>query len=99
MAEVQRPTGSRFTPATTVGELAAWWLDTVARHRVRASTLPKYEDLVRRFGSLTDLSLRDLRPEHVATWQAGQLAAGLAPKSVANARVALSRGLKASGSR
>ena len=33
------PGGSRFTAATTVSELAEWWLLNVAPHRMRASSL------------------------------------------------------------
>ena len=33
---------TRFTTATTVGELAEWWLETIARHQVKVSTLDSY---------------------------------------------------------
>ncbi len=34
--------GSRFSRATTVAELTDWWLDSVARHQVKTSTLDSY---------------------------------------------------------
>ena len=34
--------GSRFSRGTTVAALTEWWLDSVARHQVKTSTLDSY---------------------------------------------------------
>ena len=71
---------------TTVAELAHWWLETVARHRVRPSSFTKYTDRVARIGAtLGDVEVRALKPERVARWQADLLSTGLGPKTVADA--------------
>jgi integrase len=77
---------SRFTRATTVAELAAWWLEQ-QRHRVRPSSLAKYADRVRRLDleGLGTVPVHDLRPEQVADWQAGLLEV-LSPSTVTDTR-------------
>jgi hypothetical protein len=35
-------TASRFSRATPVEQLLSWWLETVARHQVKVSTLDSY---------------------------------------------------------
>jgi Phage integrase, N-terminal SAM-like domain len=58
-----------------LAELAGWWLETIARHRVRASSFGKYEHRVERIVPLLgDVRVGALRPEQVAAWQAGLLA-------------------------
>jgi hypothetical protein len=62
--------GSRFTRHTTVAELTDWWLDSVARHQVKTSTLDSY----RKFAScLADdigaHAVVDVGPELLAQWQ------------------------------
>jgi len=44
LAEIaaQPRVGSRFSRQTTIAELTDWWLDSVARHQVRTSTLDSY---------------------------------------------------------
>jgi hypothetical protein len=61
---------SRFDRSTTVAQLAAWWLDSVARHRVRASTVAKYRDRlsVARLGALASVPVVELHPEQVTSW-------------------------------
>jgi integrase len=80
-------TRSTFGKTTTVAQLAAWWVDTIAVHRVRATSIGRYRDRVRRISAtIGDRRVVDLRHEHLATWQAELLSAGLAPKTVADTR-------------
>ena len=77
---------SRFTRATTVGELALWWLGTVARHRVKASTLDSY----RKFTSylvddLGPVAVVDVGAETLSVWQSALLDR-FAPFTVQNCR-------------
>ena len=61
-------------PDTTVAELAGWWLDVVARHRVRTSSFGKYEDRVNRIiETLGPTPVRGVTRERVATWQSDLL--------------------------
>ena len=80
---------SSFGPSTTVAELATWWYDNVARHRVRASSLGKYRDRVQRIGAtLGSVGVVSLRSEHVVAWQSAMLD-DLAPSTVADTRTTL----------
>ena len=88
IAEVQRsvPVSSRFDDDTTVNQLLEWWLETVARHQVKASTLDSY----RRFASyLTDgIGARrviEVDSEALAAWQS-DLLDRFAPYTVLNCR-------------
>lgn len=65
-----RPSRSKFGPDTTIAELISWWLDSVARHRVKASTFDSY----RKFGSyladdIGDWRVIDAGPEAITEWQ------------------------------
>ncbi len=58
-----------FTVETTISELTQWWLEHVARHRVRPTSLATY----RKHAHVIDEHLgstpaRELRPEQVATF-------------------------------
>ena len=65
-------------------ELLFWWLETVARHRARPSSLGKYQDLVEWIvRSLGGVRVQDLRVEQVASWQS-ELLSSLSPKTVAD---------------
>jgi integrase len=70
IASVHPHVKSRFTPATTVGELADWWLHSVARHQVRESSLHTYRKvaahLVDDFGNRR---VRDVGAESLTVWQ------------------------------
>ena len=83
----RRPTtASRFSRATTIAELADWWLDSVARHQVKTSTLDSY----RKFTSylvddLGPLAVVDVGPETLTDWQS-RLLDRLAPFTVLNCR-------------
>ena len=77
---------SRFTRATTLAELAVWWLESVARHQVKISTLDSY----RKFTSYltTELGARpvvEVGPETLTMWQS-QLLDRYAPYTVLNCR-------------
>ena len=81
---------STFHRDATVAELAAWWLDVVARHRVRPSTFGTYSDRVRRItDTLGVMPVRSVKPERVARWQSDLLKSGLASGTVADVRVTL----------
>jgi integrase len=72
--------------SSTIAELAAWWLQTVAAVRVRPSSLGKYVDRVERITAwLGDVRIGALRAEQVATWQS-ELLGSLAAKTVADTR-------------
>jgi len=72
--------------SSTVAELAAWWLQTVAAVRVRPSSLGKYVDRVERITAwLGDVRVGHLRAEQVATWQS-ELLRSLSAKTVADTR-------------
>ncbi len=89
-AAAQAPrTGSvptTLSSESTIAELARWWLETIAKHRVRASSLGKYEDRVERVvRGLGDVRVGRLRPEHIAVWQS-ELLGSLSPSTVADTR-------------
>ncbi len=78
--------GSRFSRDTTVAELTDWWLDSVARHQVKTSTLDSY----RKFASyLADdigtHAVVDVGPELLTQWQS-TLLDRYAPYTVLNCR-------------
>lgn len=78
--------GSRFSHQTTVAELADWWLDSVARHQVKTSTLVSY----RKFASYlaNDIGTHhvvDVGPETLTQWQS-KLLDRYAPYTVLNCR-------------
>ena len=63
------PLAEAFSANTTVAELGAWWLENVARHRVRITTLSTYDKQWRLIA--TDLGptpVRRLRAEQVAAF-------------------------------
>ena len=81
----------RHDSTTTVAAFSGWWLDHVASHRVRASTLAKYRERLsdERLGSLAQVPIPELRSEDVAGWQSALLDRGLAPSTVSDARSTL----------
>ena len=71
-----------FTAHTTVGELSAWWLEHVARHRVRPTSLATY----RKHASVIDDKLGsapvcDPRAEQVTTFVSDLLDEGSASRA------------------
>ena len=80
------PATTMLSGSSTIAELAAWWLSTVAAVRVRPSSLGKYVDRVERITAwLGDVRIGSLRVEQVATWQA-ELLGSVAGKTVADTR-------------
>ena len=81
---------------TTVGAWLEHWLESIAAHRVRDSTLRRYRQLVRHqlTPKLGHHRLDQLRPEHVERAYAELIAAGLSAASVLQAHRVLSRALK-----
>lgn len=83
------PAGAVLTSGTSLAQFCSWWLVNVARHRVRASSLGKYEDRVARITeALGDVALGELRAEQVATWQS-YLLQTLSPGTVSDTRSTL----------
>ena len=90
LEELSQIQSSTFHRDATVAELAAWWLDVVARHRVRPSTFGTYRDRVQRItDTLGVMPVRAVKPERVARWQSDLLKSGLASGTVADVRVTL----------
>lgn len=77
-----RPVGA----ALPVGDLARWWVDNVAAHRVRDTSLVRYRARVERIasGPLGPVPVGELRAERVAEWVTALTAAGLGPKTIAD---------------
>ncbi len=83
------PAATVLSNSTTIAELAAWWLHTVAAVRVRPSSLGKYVDRIERITAwLGDVRIGSLRAEQVATWQS-ELLGSLAASTVADTRATL----------
>jgi integrase len=87
----------------TVGEYLTYWLETSARHRVRASTFDSYQRLVGRYiiPSLGSVPLQKLSPAQVQAFYSSQLTGtggrsgtGLSPRSVRYLHALLHRALK-----
>ncbi len=77
---------SRFSRATTVAELADWWLDSVARHRVKASTIDSYRKFVAYFvDDFGTTAVVDVGAETLTAWQSSLLDR-FAPFTVLNCR-------------
>lgn len=65
---------SRFSPGMTVDELTDWWLDSVARHQVKPSTLDSYRKFAAYLASdLGSLPVIDVGPETLTSWQSALL--------------------------
>src|SRR3954465_3075768 len=61
------PLAEGFHIGTTLGEASRWWLDNIARHRVRITTRTAYDKQLRLVRThLGDVPVRQLRPEQVA---------------------------------
>lgn len=76
------PLAEGFTELTTVGELGRWWLDHVARHRVRVTTWSTYDKQLRVVErELGAVPVRRLRPEQVTAFLSGLLAHGSASRA------------------
>ena len=76
------PLGEGFTTATTVAELSRWWLDHVARHRVRITTWATYDKQLAVVGRhLGAVPVRELRPEQVTAFVSAVIDAGSAARA------------------
>ncbi|MCX6520005.1 MAG: hypothetical protein NTZ21_05025, partial [Actinobacteria bacterium] len=63
------PLAEGFSVTTTLAELGAWWLENVARHRVRITTLATYKKQWRLIAAeLGSTPVRQLRTEQVAVF-------------------------------
>lgn len=90
LEELAQTVGGTFDRDMTLADLAAWWLDTIARHRVRPSTFGKYTDRVARItATLGHMPVRAVKAEHVARWQSELLKSGLSSGTVGDVRVTL----------
>jgi integrase len=77
---------SRFGRDTTVDELMKWWLETVARHQVKVSTLDSYRKFVGYLSAeLGRMAVVDVGPETLTLWQSNLLDR-YAPFTVLNCR-------------
>ena len=76
----------RFTPDTTLAELADYWLANVVRHEVRATTLKEYSTKVKRFESLGAQRVTAITIDGVQRWQTALLDRGLTPNTVKGTR-------------
>jgi integrase len=62
------PLAEGFRADSTVAELTRWWLDTIARHRVRITTWATYDKQLRLVcEQIGNVPVRRLRPEQVAS--------------------------------
>lgn len=76
------PLAEGFHVESTVAELSRWWLDNVARHRVRITTWATYEKQLKVIsGSLGDVPVRKLRPEQVTTFLSRLIDVGSATRA------------------
>ncbi len=79
-----------FGRATTVAELAGWWLENVAAQRVRPSSLGKYRDRVERINAaMGGAPVATLRAEGVAGWLAQLQRDGLSSGTTRDTRTVL----------
>jgi len=71
-----------FTADSTVAEVAVWWLDHVARHRVRATSLATYRKRVDVIAAqLGSVPVRGLSAEKVAAFVSGLADSGSASRA------------------
>ncbi len=78
-----------FTADTTVGQLADWWLQNIARHRVRPTTFSTYRKQIRLIeAELGTITARELRPERVAAFVSDLIDRG-SPSRARNVRTLL----------
>ena len=83
-----------FSAETTVGELAAWWLEHVARHRIRPTSLATYrKHVVVIDEKLGAVPVRQLRPEQVTTFVSDLIDEG-SPSRARNVRTLLAQVLE-----
>jgi hypothetical protein len=77
------PLAEGFTTDSTVSDLSAWWLDSIARHRVRQTSLVTYRKHLDVVGNhIGDVPVRQLRPEQVAAMISNLVDTGSASRAV-----------------
>ena len=78
--------GSRFSAETTVAKLTDWWLESVARHQVKTSTLDSYRKFAGYLASdIGTHAIVDVGAETLTAWQS-KLLDRYAPYTVLNCR-------------
>lgn len=71
-----------FHTDSTLADLMHWWLDHIARHRVRATTLATYRKQLSLVEvHLGDVRVRALRPEQITTFISGMIDSGSASRA------------------
>ena len=71
-----------FTAETTVAELSTWWLENVARHRVRLTSLATYRKHVTVIADkIGSVPVHDLRPEQATTFVSDLIDEGSASRA------------------
>ncbi len=81
-AERCGPLAEGFHAGSTVAELSRWWLDTIARHRVRVTTWATYDKQLRLVcDHIGNIPVRRLRPEQVASMVSKVVDAGSAARA------------------
>jgi integrase len=74
--------GEGFSAETTVGDLSTWWLEHVARHRVRSTSLATYRKHASVIeGKLGAVPVCELRAEQVTTFVSDLLDEGSASRA------------------
>ncbi len=92
-ADEKRLRVTRFDSNTTVAELAAAWLSTVARHRMRVTTFEETSKRLGRLGTLLAVPVVDLTTESLTQWQS-ELLDRFAPRTVVGTRTSVNQLLK-----
>ena len=83
------PVAEGFSHDSTLEQLATWWLENVARHRVRATTYATYTKQLRTAAEhLGPIPVRQLRPEQIAVFLTELIDKGSASRA-ANIRTLL----------
>ena len=71
-----------FHADSTLAELMTWWLDHIARHRVRGTTFATYRKQLHQVeGKIGSVAVRSLRPEQVTTLISDLVDAGSASRA------------------
>lgn len=71
-----------FSAQTTVGELASWWLENVARHRVRPTSLATYrKHVIVIDAKIGAIPVPDFRPEQATTFVSNLIDDGSASRA------------------
>ena len=93
--EIERGTAVDTT-RQTVAEFLTHWLDTVAAHRVRATTLEDYRATIAKhlIPGLGGVPVQRLTPAAVQAFYAAKLAGGCGPRTVQLCHLRLSQALK-----